>query len=110
VDLPGNGAGLGEGTLIVTESDSKPSLNLHSVAPQPCNPEVEIRYSVARAGEVKICLYNVQGSKVHQQSANAAAPGEYGLTLQTSKLASGVYILSLEVAGTVVQRPLTVLK
>ncbi len=98
-----------EGTLIVTDG-SLPTLSLRSASPQPCNPEVRIGYSVAVAGDVRVNLYNVNGQRVYQHVVRADAPGDQNLTIATGQLASGVYILSLEQGGLMIQRPLTVLK
>jgi hypothetical protein len=103
------GDGSNEGTLIVTDG-SVPTLSLISASPQPCNPEVRISYSVEAAGDVRVNLYNVQGQRVYQQLVRTEAPGDQSLTIATSQLASGVYILSLEQGGMMIQRPLTVLK
>ena len=103
------GDGSNEGTLIVTDG-SLPSLSLRSASPQPCNPEVLISYSVEVAGDVRVSLYNVTGQRVYHQVARADAPGDQYLTIATGQLASGVYILSMEQGGMMIQRPLTVLK
>jgi len=103
------GDGSNEGTLIVTDG-SLPTLSLRSASPQPCNPEVRISYSVEVAGDVHVSLYNIKGQRVYHQVARAAEPGDQNLTIATGQLASGVYILSLEQGGMMIQRPLTVLK
>jgi hypothetical protein len=102
--------GYPEGTIIATDLGKTPALTLLSVSPQPANPQVDIQYSVTQAGPVNVQIFNLQGSLLYSSQIEAAAPGILNTTLPTATYASGQYFLRLEAGGTVVQRPITILK
>jgi hypothetical protein len=99
-----------EGTMIVTDAAAPAALDLTGLAPQPCNPEVEISYTVLNPGEVTLSLYNVLGRCLITRIIEAPISGAYKVVLPTSEYASGTYFLRLEMAGTSIQQPLTIIK
>jgi len=65
--------------------------------PNPFNPETQISYSIAKAGHVKLAVYNVLGQKVADLVDEFKAANTYKVTLDASNLTSGIYFYRLEV-------------
>ncbi len=59
--------------------------------PNPFNPSTVIGYNVAAPSMVRISVYNVLGEKVAALVDGVMPPGQYTLTFDGSKLASGLY-------------------
>jgi hypothetical protein len=64
--------------------------------PNPFNPLTNIRYSVPKAGRVLMKLYDVRGRAVAKLVDGEHEPGFYSLTLNASKLGSGVYFYRMK--------------
>ena len=67
--------------------------------PNPFNPETQISYSIAKAGLVKLAVYNVLGQKVADLVDEYKAANSYKVTLDASNLTSGIYLYRLEVGN-----------
>ncbi|MFH1900168.1 MAG: T9SS type A sorting domain-containing protein [Patescibacteria group bacterium] len=65
--------------------------------PNPFNPETRISYSIEKAGQVKLAVYNVLGQKVADLVNEFKAANTYKVNFDASKLTSGVYFYRLEV-------------
>jgi hypothetical protein len=65
--------------------------------PNPFNPETKISFSIAKAGNVSLAVYNVVGQKVADLVNEQRAAGKYQITWNANDLASGVYFYRLEV-------------
>jgi|SaaInl7_200m_RNA_FD_contig_123_8341_length_2339_multi_10_in_0_out_0_1 hypothetical protein len=65
--------------------------------PNPFNPETKISYSVAKAGHVKLAVYNVLGQKVADLVDDVKVANTYKVNFDASNLTSGVYFYRLEV-------------
>jgi hypothetical protein len=98
------------GDFIAYSDAAEPTVSLLSVTPQPCNPELNLRFTVQQSGEVVVQLFDIQGREVLQKRRYASHSGDQNLTVQTGNLPSGVYLLRLESNGTSIQRTVTVLK
>ena len=61
--------------------------------PNPFNPTTKIKYFVRQGSVVKINLYNILGSQINTLYDGIAAAGDHELTLDASKLSSGVYFV-----------------
>jgi len=85
------------------------SLNLRAY-PNPFNPETTVAYSLAQAGHVRLCAYNVRGQRV-ATLVNAPMPaGEHTVQWAATGLPSGVYLLRLEAGGRTQTRKALLLK
>lgn len=60
--------------------------------PNPFNPSTVINYSVARAGQVTLKLYNIIGKEVASLVNEFKEPGNYYYELNSKGLTSGVYL------------------
>lgn len=74
------------GPVMPTKFDLKQSY------PNPFNPTTMIVYDVATTGNVKISVYNVLGQKVATLVDGIRLPGEYNVSFDGSRFASGMYM------------------
>jgi len=64
--------------------------------PNPFNPTTTINYSIPKAGQVKLTVYNAIGSKVATIVNEYKPAGNYSVQFSASNLASGIYLYRLE--------------
>ena len=64
--------------------------------PNPFNPSTIIKYSVERAGNVSLKVYDLLGREIATLVNEAKQPGSYTVNFNASKLASGMYIYKIE--------------
>jgi subtilisin family serine protease len=62
--------------------------------PNPFNPTTKIKYFVPQGSIVRINLYNILGIQIKNIYDGFAAQGDHELTLDASKLSSGVYFVN----------------
>ena len=60
--------------------------------PNPFNPSTVINYSVARAGQVTLKLYNIIGKEIESLINEFKEPGNYYFEFNGKDLTSGVYL------------------
>jgi len=75
-----------------TVKDFKLSQNF----PNPFNPTTTINYSLPKAGNVKLTVYNAIGNKVATIVNEYKPAGNYSVQFYGSNLASGIYLYRLE--------------
>ncbi|MBZ0203553.1 MAG: endonuclease [Ignavibacteria bacterium] len=126
------------GELTITNNDSTIKVNLTGVSgntiginpvsteipaefglmqnyPNPFNPETKIRFSIPRfknntSGMVSITIYDVQGREVDRALNQSMYPGEYELSYNASRLASGVYFYRLTTVDYIQSMKMIVIK
>jgi hypothetical protein len=64
--------------------------------PNPFNPSTKINYSLPKAGNVKLTVYNALGSKVLTIVDEYKPAGNYSVQFNGGILASGIYLYRLE--------------
>src|ERR1035437_9760635 len=64
--------------------------------PNPFNPTTTINYSIPKAGQVKLTIYNAIGSKVATIVNEYKQVGNYSVQFNSSNHASGIYFYKLE--------------
>ena len=92
---------LGDFTSVPNESNNLPhEFNLSQNYPNPFNPSTTINYSLPKAGNVKLIIYNILGSKVATIVNEYKPAGNYSVQFNASSaaggLASGIYLYRLE--------------
>jgi hypothetical protein len=75
-----------------------------TAAPNPFNPVTTLRLELARAGEVRVSIFDVRGKRVDELALGHLAAGRHDVTWQARgaggrDLASGVYFAVLERDG-----------
>ena len=67
--------------------------------PNPFNPTTKIQYSVPRAAQVSLTVYNVLGEKVATLFSGMERAGTYEVNFNADRFASGVYFCRMEAGG-----------
>ena|GEM_PF-687101 len=75
-----------------------PGLKL-SVSPNPVADRATVSYSLPRAGNVDVSLFDATGRLVRALASGHQAAGDYTLATAANSLTSGVYLLRLELDG-----------
>jgi len=78
--------------------------------PNPFNPTTTINYSLPKAGNVKLTVYNAIGSRVATILNEYKQPGNYSIKFNASNLASGIYLYRLESGNYNAARKFIILK
>jgi|GEM_PF-1182679 hypothetical protein len=79
-------------------NDTKQTVNtfeLNQNYPNPFNPSTSIKYSVPSTGKVVLKVYDILGKEVATLVNEVKNAGAYNVTFDASKLASGMYIYSI---------------
>ncbi len=91
------------------------SAKLLSNYPNPFNPETKINYSLAKAGNAKLTIYNIKGQRIKTLVNDHVEAGEHsiiwnGKNEKGSDVASGVYLYRLNTADGVQNKKMLLLK
>jgi hypothetical protein len=78
--------------------------------PNPFNPSTTINFSVGKASNVKLTVYNMLGQKVATLVNNFMNAGSYEVKFNASRLASGIYFYSLEAGNMKLNKKMMLLK
>ncbi len=84
-------------------------LEIVKLFPNPANGEVHINFRVTEKGFGTFTLLDMQGKAVVDAESQYWMPGIYSLSVNTSSLPSGQYILRSVFEGKSYQKPLTIL-
>jgi hypothetical protein len=72
---------------------------LAGVYPNPFNPVARVDYSLSAAGRAELALYDLLGRRVALLAEGHQPAGEHQAQIEGSGLASGVYLLQLNLDG-----------
>ena len=86
-------------TGIVTNKEIPGAFVLFQNYPNPFNPSTTISYSIAKAGEVKLNVYDIIGNKVASVVDENKPAGSYTVQFNAVALPSGIYFYRLESQG-----------
>jgi len=112
-------AALANGTVVpfdavvtdVREENALPTgYMLNQNYPNPFNPETKISYSLPRAGEVTIKLYDLTGREVTTLVEGNRPAGVYSLTVDGAELPSGVYFYTIRANDFSAVKKMTLMK
>jgi len=100
-----------EPTILEETSLAKPTIDDLWVAPNPFTHETLISYSLAKAGNVSIFVYDVNGKLVDQIATNDNRPAGLNQEQYTAdKLEDGIYILAVQTVDAVLTQKMMVLR
>ncbi len=95
----------------VTGQPAQPrSFALSQNFPNPFNPSTLINYEIAKAGPVRLTVYDVLGRQVATLVDGIQEPGAHEARFDGGGLASGMYIYRLQTTGFVQQRKMILQK
>jgi len=91
-------------TTVVSVRDNQTStlpeeIILRQNYPNPFNPSTQIRFTVPKAADVTLKIFNVLGEEVATLAAGREEPGEHAVAWDASKMPSGVYFYRLSAGG-----------
>jgi hypothetical protein len=84
-------------TTAVREENSNPvSFSLEQNYPNPFNPSTRIVYSIPKASNVTLNIYNVLGQQVKTLVHETQSQGTYTVTFNATSLPSGIYFYRID--------------
>lgn len=83
---------------------------LYQNYPNPFNPTTTITFSLPKAGNVKLIVYNSLGQEVAKLVEGYKEVGTYTLSWNADNLPSGIYIYKLETENFIAAKKMTLLK
>ena len=91
-------------------ADGPTTFQLNQNYPNPFNPVTNISFDVAKAGAVKLEVFDILGRKVADLVNGNKAVGTYNVAFDASKLGSGVYLARYTAGGNVFIQKMTLIK
>ena len=91
-------------------SESIKKFKLRQNYPNPFNPTTTIRYELAKAGPVKLTVYNMLGQQVSVLVDSRQATGAHQIIFNASRLSSGVYFYRLKTGDNVSVKKMLLMK
>ena len=101
---------LGKVTGVKERPGIPASYTLSQNFPNPFNPTTQINYSVPENGLVTLRVYNVLGQEVATLFSGVQHAGNYVVTFDGNKLASGVYFYRLQAGNISITKKLMLMK
>jgi len=89
-------SGLSGGAVNDGKTGVPAKFTLNQNYPNPFNPSTQITYSIPRAGDVKLTVYNVLGEEVATLVNEYKNAGSYTVNFHATNLASGVYFYGIK--------------
>ena len=83
---------------------------LYQNYPNPFNPVTQIKFDLAKTGNVKLSVYNINGQKVAELANCVMYAGIHSVEFDGSNLNSGVYYYTLETYGKHLTRKMLLVK
>jgi len=97
-----------------TSANEPPQLprqfTLYQNYPNPFNPSTTIQFDLAKAGNVKLAVFDVTGRAVATLVDGAMSAGAHSIEFDGANLTSGVYFARLEMGGTSQARKMALIK
>jgi len=87
-----------------------PDFALEQNFPNPFNPKTTIQYTVTADAFVTVKVYDLLGRHITTLFSGQRAAGTYTIDFSSSSLADGVYIVSLQVGGSVKSKKMVLIK
>jgi hypothetical protein len=78
--------------------------------PNPFNPSTNIAFTLNKAGNTRLTVFDILGRQVAVLVDGMQTEGQHTVTFNASRFASGVYFYRLESAGTVVAKKMVLMK
>lgn len=82
--------------VVQGKNDLPTAFQLYQNYPNPFNPSTTIDFDIPKVSHVTLILYDILGRRVETLVDENKSPGQYQVTLNASRLASGVYFYRLQ--------------
>ncbi len=83
---------------------------LFAAAPNPASGRTDLRFELAQSGTVTLDVYDALGRKIVTLVDEMRPAGKQSVSLDASRLSSGIYFVRMTAGGTALTRSLTVLR
>lgn len=94
----------------ITENGTPTSFKLEQNYPNPFNPTTRINYSLPKASDVKISVYNTLGREVASFNNEMQAPGSHFVLFNANSLTTGVYYYKIQAGSYTDVKKMTLIK
>ncbi|KAA3618788.1 MAG: T9SS C-terminal target domain-containing protein [Calditrichaeota bacterium] len=102
---------MGQGTAVDDAFEMIPTqFALEQNYPNPFNPTTLIRYAIPEAAHVTLALYNMRGQKIQRLAEGQHNPGFYTVSVDGSRLGSGVYFYRIQAGQFLKMRKMLLVK
>ncbi|MCL5029494.1 MAG: T9SS type A sorting domain-containing protein [Bacteroidetes bacterium] len=105
-----SGKSYGTLTSVKEEKLSLEKYTLYQNYPNPFNPSTTIKYQIPKSGLVQLKIYDILGREVATLVNEEKPSGNYEVTFDGSKLASGVYYYQLNAGDFISSKKMIILK
>ena len=99
-----------EAPVSVKDMEMPSGFGLWGNFPNPFNPETTISYSLDKAGNTLLDIYDITGAKIESLVNAFQSPGKYHATWKGNKYTSGVYFAVLNREGDIRVHKMVLLK
>lgn len=83
----------------ITSNEIPDHFYLYQNYPNPFNPATQIRFDIAKAGLVKLSVYDITGKKVADIVNESMEAGKHIANFDASNISSGVYFYRIDAPG-----------
>lgn len=94
--------------------DKEPQLpyifSVNKIYPNPFNPSLKVELEVEDASEIKLTIFNLNGTSVETRNVNFIKSGLHEVLWTPNQIASGIYILKIDYKNHSVYKKITFLK
>jgi hypothetical protein len=96
--------------VSVADAKRPAAFGITAVTPNPFNPTATVHYSLPKAGNVSIKVYNVNGQVVRTLTESYEHPGNHSVVWNAADSASGIYFVRIISNGLTDSRKITLAK
>jgi len=96
--------------LSVDPSTGAGAVTALAVSPNPVSDQSQVNVELARSGQVQVTLYDVTGKASRVLFSGNRPAGRFSVPLDASGLASGTYFVAVSLPGSLLERPVTVVR
>jgi hypothetical protein len=96
--------------VAATQQELPQGFQLQQNYPNPFNPSTDISYSIAKAGNVSLKVYNMLGQHVATLVDGYQAANTYNVNFNASGLSSGIYFYKLSTGNNEIMKKMVLMK
>ena len=98
------------GTGVASSPEVPQEFQLQQNYPNPFNPSTDISYTITKAGNVTLKVYNILGQDVATLVNGYQAANSYDVNFNASSLSSGIYLYELRTGSNVITKKMVLMK